>query len=226
MAEFVITEAARVFQNDRNPYIQSLRAISEAAERRARSKLAPLTPGGVAPQEGEYATVEPRPTYFSGQGQSAGGSQIAAAGSNFRQSTPASTGFANALAADLSDSGEIGSDWVMGVGGFLLLEPTLRYSELRLIAGDRTLAVVNIEDALIFDQPAVVVNMFTDDDGPQPPAPGSQQVTVSEDADAFIFDEDTTFTLEANFTSTSGSYRIKPLATCKVPQPDAIAQAP
>lgn len=226
MAEFVLTEARRVFDDDRNPYIQSLRAVAQAAESRAQDKLENKESGGIAPVEGEYGTIEPRPTFFSGQGNGPGNSQITAGGSNFRQSTPGSTGFSNALAADLSDDGEIGTDWVMGLGGFLLMEPTLRYSELRIIAGDRTLAVLNIEDANIYDQPAVIFNMYTDADDKMPADVGSSSVNVTEDAEAFVFDEDTHFTLEANFTSTEGSYRVKPLATCKVPQTDAIAQAP
>lgn len=226
MAEFVLTEARRVFDDDRNPYIQSLRAIAQASEDRAQDKLENKDSGGIAPVEGEYGTVEPRPTFFSGQGNAPGNSQITAGGSNFRQSTPGSTGFANALAADLSDDGELGTDWVMGLGGFLLMEPTQRYSELRIIAGDRTLAVLNVEDATIYDQPAVIFNMYTDADDRDPAQSGAGNVSVTEDAEAFVFDEDTNFTLEANFTDTSGSYRIKPLATCKVPQSDAIAQAP
>lgn len=208
--EYVITDAREAFRNRRTPFTDTIRRINQAAEQRAMRKLTDLSPGGVVPGSGEWGTVTLRPRYFNQQGEAPSGTQITAG--SFRQSTPSSTGWANALSADLSSGGSnIGADWVLGVAGFLLLEPTLRYSELRLStsSGDKTLPVINLEEAQMFDQAAVLLKLEDDDD-----------------IDHFIFDQDNDFVLEANYTSATGSYHLKPLGVGKVPQSIAIQQSP
>lgn len=213
MSEFVIAEAREAFRNDRRPYTAAIPTVERAAQSRASEKLAPLQSGGLVADEGEYATQTPRPRYFASNNP--GGTQITAG--SFRQNVPG-TGWQTVLAADLSSGGSnIGTDWVLGIAGFRFLEPTQRYTELRILAGDKTLPVMNVEDAKQYEEAAILFKLGGGGEG---------GVSGSSEVQHFIYDEDTTFELQANFTSAQGSHYIKPVGTALVPQPTAISQSP
>lgn len=212
MTQFTLMEADKVFDHNRGPFAETIPQIRNAVVDRADELTIATSQGGTVPESGQWVLSEPRPTFFSGQGNDPGASQITAAGSDFRQSSPSSTGFTNALAADLTDSGELGQEWVLGIAGWVFNEPTRRYSELRPRSptGDRTLPVTYVGDAFkTYDTPAMLYNF-----------------EEQQDVESFVFDENNDFAVEANFTSTSGFFELQPIAVAAVPQGVAITQAP
>lgn len=205
--EFVITEASDAFDHRRKPFMDTIQKINTAVESRMQKKQGgELDRGGTIPDAGEWGTVTLRPRFFDQAGQSPGGTQLT---TDFRQSVPGA-GWNNALAADLSSGGSnIGEDWVLGVAGFILMEPTQQFSELRLVNGDTTLPVINLEEAKIFKKAAALLKLEEDDD-----------------VEKLVWDQDNTFTLEANFIDASGNFYLKPLGRAAMPHATAIKQSP
>lgn len=200
--EFIVTEADRVFgDRPRQPYLDAIRAVEKAALEQARTKLEGQQPAGFVPDEGEFAPQTLRPYFFNDNA----GNQLTG---SFRQNI-GSTGWQDVFAqTDLSDSGVISADFVMGIVGLALLEPTQRYSEIRLERGDTTLPVINVEDVRAMETPALL-----------------WEIDDPEDAKNFVFDEDSDLTLRANM-ETTGDVRLKPIGVAYVPHSEAITEAP
>ena len=81
-------------------------------------------------------------------------------------------------------AGTIREDYMVGLAGIALLDKAIRISEIKMQISDKKLPRINIEEALAYNKPAIVLE------------------------EGFILDEETGFELVANVT-TPGPQRIK-----------------
>lgn len=96
----------------------------------------------------------------------------------------AAGGAAKTIMTGSATGGTIREDYMAGIVGLAFLDKAIRISEFKLQISDKKLPRINIEEALAYNKPAVVLE------------------------DAFILDEETGFELIANVT-TQGPQRIK-----------------
>lgn len=194
----MIAELKNIFETRRTPYLNVLERVQSEADARARKIFGELAFGQMNPKEGEYGKVLPRPEMFSGMAGSA-------LSGTFRQNLT-STGWQTILTADLSDTGEVKSNWVLGIAGLAILDATKRISQIKTIKGDRTFSILDIEDMQAFDGPSAIVFQIPD-----------------KEVEMYVFDYSAKLTIQAYVTST-GYQTIKPLGVSYVPHNKAIAE--
>ena len=83
-----------------------------------------------------------------------------------------------------SNSGAVYEDYMIGIAGIALLDKTQRITEVKMQIGDRKLPRINIEEAFVYNKPAIIFN------------------------DGYIVDEEESFHLYA-YCLTQGIQRIK-----------------
>lgn len=196
---YIIADAKEVFIARREPFLNAIKLVEQAAEARAREVLGDkLQFGGILPREGEYAKVTIRPEMFKGMaGNTLSGS--------FRQKLTA-TGWQTILECDLSDRGPVGTNYVMGVVGIAILDPVMRISQIRVRKGDWTFSVIDIEEARVAKGPVAILFKISE-----------------QEAKDFVFDYTAKFYLDAYVTST-GYQTVKPEGIAFLPQEKSIAQ--
>jgi len=194
-----MAELKHIFETKRTPYIDVLQKIESSAGGKAKEILGPeLEFGMLNPVAGQYAEVVPRPEMFSGMAGTA-------LSDDFRQNLT-STGWQRILSANLSDTGEVKANWVLGIAGIAILDPAKRITQIKIVKGDRTFSVLDIEDIQAFDGPVAIVFKIPD-----------------EQVDLYVFDYSATFELYADIIST-GYQTVKPLGVAYLPQAKAIAE--
>ena len=196
---YIIADAKEVFLTRREPYLNALKLVEQAAERRAREVLGKdLRFGGLIPKEGEYAKVTLRPEMFKGMAGTA-------LSGSFRQNLT-STGWQTILTTDLSENGPVGEKWVMGLVGIAILDPVIRISQIKITKGDKTFSVIDIEEAKVSRGPVVILFKISQDE-----------------VDEFVFDYSADFSLKAYITST-GYQTVKPEGIAFLSHKKAISE--
>jgi len=195
---FLLASAEEVFQTKREPFIQTIEAITSAASARAAEVYSKLEYGGITPKEGQYGQVTLRPEMFYG----ADGNELVG---TFRQNLT-TTGWVNpVISADLSEKGPVGEKWVMGIYGITIPDPVKRITQIRLRKGDFTFPVMDIELAQAEAKPITIL------------------FKVEGDPNMFVFDYTAKFYLDAYVEST-GYQTIKPEGVAYLPKEKAIAE--
>ena len=142
----------------------------------ALSDWAPLKYGGISPKAGEFGKTTIMPELFNG---------LQAA----YQPLPTWDQWFNAtghqtIITGAGTSGTIAEDYKVGLVGLALLSKAIRITEIKMQIGDKKLPRVNIEEAFVYNKPAIVFE------------------------DGYILDEETGFDLYA-YVQTQGPQRIK-----------------
>jgi len=193
---YVFASFSDVIEGKISKYNESLRMVREAA-RNKTGEMFTVTFGGLTPTSDQFAEVSPRPEMFDGIGGSA-------LSNSFRQDLDA-TGWNSILTADLSNSGNVGSDWVLGVAGIAYLDSAKRVPQLYMSKGDYTHPILDIEEMYKEDGVVMIFDMS------------------ESDSENFVFDKNNSFTLNADIVAT-GYQRIKPLGVAHLPKDKAIAE--
>lgn len=155
-----------------------MRAVMETLEAKlieeSLKNWSPQKYGGIKPSSGEIgkSTIMP-PLFIDNAGNTlvtwqqdftALGHQIIMAGSG--------------------GSNTIFEDYMVGIAGFAVLDPTIRFTEIKMYIGDRKLGRINIEEMYCYEKPAIIFE------------------------DAYIVNEETTFEFYA-FVNAFGLQRVK-----------------
>ena len=140
------------------------------------------TPGpalDVDVNRGEFGETTIIPALFRDITMSAAGSGNMTTWNQYLTSTGSNTIFTGS-----ATGGTIHEDYMVGIAGLAFLDKAIRISEFKLQISDKKLPRINIEEALAYNKPAIVLE------------------------EGFILDEETGFDLTANVT-TQGPQRIK-----------------
>jgi len=193
---YLIASAEEVFATKRTPFIDVVKKVEAATERRASEIFEELKYGELFPREGEYAKVTPRPEMFKGIGD-------AALSGTFRQNIT-STGWQTILHGDLTERGPVGVKYVMGIAGIAILDSVVRLSQIQIKKGTTPYAVMDIEE--INRGPVIILFKVTEDE-----------------IDDLVFDYSADFYLNA-YAATTGYQTVKPIGIAFLPQREATAQ--
>lgn len=136
----------------------------------------PLKYGGISPKAGEFGKTTVMPELFNG---------LQAA----YQPLPTWYQWFNAtghrtIMAGAGAGNTIAEDYKIGLAGLAFLDKAIRISEIKMQIGDKKLPRMNIEEAFVYNKPAIVFE------------------------DGYILDEETGFDLYA-YVRTQGPQRIK-----------------
>ena len=102
--------------------------------------------GGLAPKSGEFGETTILPALFKDNT----GTRL----TTWRQYI-ASTG-SQTLLTGVGSGGTIPEDFMVGVVGLAFLEPVLRVTEIKLQISDTKLPRINLEEAMAYEQPAII----------------------------------------------------------------------
>ncbi len=113
---------------------------------KAQSDWAPLTFGGMAPKAGQFGESTIIPSLFNDMA----GVRLTTWDQWFT-----ATG-AQIIMTGAAPGGTIYEDYKIGLAGLVFLDKAIRISEIRLQIGDRKLPRINIEEAFVYNKPAIV----------------------------------------------------------------------
>ena len=113
----------------------------------AASDWSPLTYGGIYPKSGQYGKTMIMPELFYGFGQVA---PTLTTWNNYATAT----GNQGLLAG--ANAGNIFEDYKIGLAGFAFLDKVQRVTEIKLQIGDRKFPRINLEEAMVYNKPAVI----------------------------------------------------------------------
>jgi hypothetical protein len=179
--QYVICEYEKVKQNfpEFGTMMQNLRnsLIAEAA-----SKWAPLTFGGLNPRSGQFGETTVLPALFN----DLTATQMVTWKQNFTAVHVATSliGTAQAIISGTGTAGTIPEDYMVGFAGVCFLDKAIKVSEIKLQIGDRKIGRINLEEAMVYNKPCVVLE------------------------EGFILDEEEGFDLYA-YIQAQGDQRIK-----------------
>lgn len=111
------------------------------------SDWGPLTYGGIYPKSGQFGKSVIMPELFYGFGQAAPTLQT-------WKNYATATGNQGLLAG--SNGGNIYEDYKIGLAGFAFLDKVQRITEIKLQIGDKKFPRINLEEAMVYNKPAVV----------------------------------------------------------------------
>jgi len=152
--QYVICEYEKVKQNfpEFGTMMQNLRnsLIAEAA-----SKWAPLTFGGLNPRSGQFGETTILPPLFN----DLNGNQMVTWKQNFTalQVVGSLAGTAQGLITGSGTAGTIPEDYMVGFAGVCFLDKAIKVSEIKIQIGDRKIGRINLEEAMVYNKPCVVL---------------------------------------------------------------------
>lgn len=106
----------------------------------------PLKYGGMAPTSGQFGECPIMPELFLGQP----GTQLVTWNQWFN-----ATGHQTILLGNAT-GGTIPEDYKIGLAGLAFLDKSIRVSEIRLQVGDKKIGRINIEEAFVYNKPAII----------------------------------------------------------------------
>ena len=170
---YVICEYDKVKQEfpEFNSVLEKLRSDLIA---KAEADWSPLKYGGLAPEAGQFGETTIMPQLFA----DITGTRMTTWNQWFN-----ATG-AQTIMTGVGSGGTIPEDYKVGVAGLAFLDKTIRISEFKMQISDRKLPRINIEEAFMYNKPAIIFE------------------------EGFILDEETAFELVA-YVLTQGPQRIK-----------------
>jgi hypothetical protein len=152
--QYVICEYEKVKQNfpEFGTMMQNLRnsLIAEAS-----SKWAPLTFGGLNPRSGQFGETTILPPLFT----DINGTQMVTWKQNFTAVHVIGSllGTAQGLIFGSGTAGTIPEDYMVGLAGICFLDKAIKVSEIKLQIGDRKIGRINLEEAMVYNKPCVVL---------------------------------------------------------------------
>jgi len=152
--QYVICEYEKVKQNfpEFGTMMQNLRTslLSEAA-----SKWAPLTFGGLNPRSGQFGETTVLPALFN----NLAGTQMVTWRQNFTAVHVAASlaGATQAIISGTGTAGTIPEDYMVGFAGVCFLDKAIKVSEIKIQIGDRKIGRINLEEAMVYNKPCVVL---------------------------------------------------------------------
>jgi len=152
--QYVICEYEKVKQNfpEFGTMMQNLRTslLSEAA-----SKWAPLTFGGLNPRSGQFGETTVLPALFN----NLAGTQMVTWRQNFTAVNVAASlaGATQAIISGTGTAGTIPEDYMVGFAGVCFLDKAIKVSEIKIQIGDRKIGRINLEEAMVYNKPCVVL---------------------------------------------------------------------
>lgn len=157
---------------------QVLTSLREKLIAKAREDWSPLTYGKMNPRAGQFGESTIMPQLFNDNA----GNRLTTWEQWFT-----STG-SQTIMTGVGSGGTIPEDFKVGFAGLMFLDKTIRVSEIKLQIGDKKLPRINIEEAFMYNKPAVVFE------------------------EGFILDEETGFELYG-YVLTQGPQHIKLIGT-------------
>lgn len=149
MKGFVICEYEKV--KEQFPEFATLMASLESSLRtKAEADWSPLRYGGMAPMAGQFGKSPIMPQLFYGFGGLAAGSPLTT-----WQTTLTSTG-SNILMQGRATGGTIPEDYKVGLVGLAFLDKALKVTEIKMQIGDAKIPRLNLEEAMVYNKPAVI----------------------------------------------------------------------
>jgi hypothetical protein len=152
--QYVICEYDKVKESfpEFGTMMQNLRTSLIAS---ATSKWAPLTFGGLNPKSGQYGETTILPPLFN----DINGNQMLTWRQNFTATHVATSlaGTAQALVTGSGTAGTIPEDYMVGFAGICFLDKAIKVSEIKLQIGDRKIGRINLEEAMVYNKPCVVL---------------------------------------------------------------------
>jgi hypothetical protein len=149
MKGFVICEYEKV--KEQFPEFAALMASLELALRaKAEADWDPLRYGGFAPTAGQFGKSTIMPELFYGFGGLATGLPLTT-----WQSTLTSTG-SNILIQGRATGGTIPEDYKIGLAGLAFLDKAVKVTEIKMQIGDSKIPRINLEEAMVYNKPAVI----------------------------------------------------------------------
>ena len=141
---------------------------------------APKTFGGMAPRSNQFGETTIIPALFRGDAQTAANAGQLATWNQYLGTTGHRTIMTGA------NTGNIYEDYKIGLTGFALLDKSININEIRFQISDRKIGRINIEEAMAYENPAIIFE------------------------DGLMLDEETGFTLYA-YVLSRGDIRLAPL---------------
>lgn len=152
--QYVICEYEKVKQNfpEFGTMMQNLRnsLIAEAA-----SKWAPLTFGGLNPRSGQFGETTILPALFN----DLTATQMVTWKQNFTAAHVVASlvGTAQGIIYGSGTAGTIPEDYMVGFAGVCFLDKAIKVSEIKIQIGDRKIGRINLEEAMVYNKPCVVL---------------------------------------------------------------------
>lgn len=152
--QYVICEYEKVKQNfpEFGTMMQNLRnsLIAEAA-----SKWAPLTFGGLNPRSGQFGETTILPALFNDLTNT----QMVTWKQNFTALNVIGSliGTPQGLIMGSGTAGTIPEDYMVGFAGVCFLDKAIKVSEIKIQIGDRKIGRINLEEAMVYNKPCVVL---------------------------------------------------------------------
>lgn len=173
---FVLCEYEKV-KEEFPEFAQSMAKLETDLSALADADWNPLTYGGTQPKSGQYGKSTIMPELFVGFGQTG------TAMTSWRSYATA-LGSQGLLAG--SNLMNIFEDYKIGLAGFAFLDKVQRITEIRMEIGDQKFPRINLEEAMVYNKPAVIFET------------------------GFILDEETSFDLHG-YVESIGPYTLVPL---------------
>jgi len=152
--QYVICEYEKVKQNfpEFGTMMQNLRTSLIA---KAAADWAPLTFGGLNPRSGQYGETTILPALFN----DLTGTQMVTWKQNFTAANVVSSliGIPQGLLTGSGVAGTIPGDYMIGFAGVCFLDKAIKVSEIKLQIGDRKIGRINLEEAMVYNKPCVVL---------------------------------------------------------------------
>lgn len=152
--QYVICEYEKIKQSfpEFDAMMQNLRTSLVA---KAAQDWAPLTFGGLNPTSGQYGETTILPALFN----NLNGTQMTTWKQNFTnaQVTAALAGTAQGIITGSGTAGMIPEDYMVGLAGVCFLDKAIKLSEIKMQIGDRKIGRINLEEAMVYNKPCVVL---------------------------------------------------------------------
>jgi hypothetical protein len=123
-----------------------MQALEDSLIAKASADWAPLSYGGIAPLAGQFGKTTVMPQLFADN-----------AGNRLTtwEQTFTSTG-SQTIMTGVESGGIIPEDFKVGLVGLAFLDKALRISEIKMQISDKKLPRMNIEEAFLFNKPAII----------------------------------------------------------------------
>ena len=144
---FVLCEYEKV-KTEFPEFLNTMAKLETDLTALALADWAPLTYGGIYPMSGQFGKSTIMPELFYGYGQVAPTSDLW----KLTMRPPSET---QGLLAG-SNAMSIYEDYKIGIAGFAFLDKVQRITEIKLQIGDRKFPRINLEEAFVYNKPAVI----------------------------------------------------------------------
>jgi hypothetical protein len=146
---FVICEYEKV-KSEFPEYRDMMANLEQSLRLKADADWAPLRYGGTKPMAGEYGKTTIMPEMFVGYGGFGVGTNLVTWNQNLT-----GTG-SRVLIEGNTAGGTIPEDFKVGLCGIAFLDKAIKITEIKMQIGDKKLPRINLEEARVYNKPAVV----------------------------------------------------------------------